>query len=460
MPLGDEFDAAVRVSKIKVTGLFGLYDHEINFKLGDRVTILHGPNGVGKSVLLRLVAAFFGGRYAEFTQTPFDTFAISLTDGSLIEIRVEETKAEQITYRTVHVAVTGSNIEPISYVLPVTRAAERLARDIERQTPYLQRVSDSIYFDSRTSQRISSEEVVERYGSAQDVASMTSVPLESEPQAAKTIRGLITVQLVETQRLLRVPPDARFYPEAYYVPPSDRKTMIATVRSYSEDIVRQVSRTLSRYGTESQKLDQTFPQRLIRSNESLNTQELKDRLNSLDQQHATLNTLGLIDRTFSYPAQSSEIDALDETKRNVMALYVRDTEAKLKFLSELAVRIQLLVVSVNGKFRNKTLSVSRERGLQITDRLGRPVSLEALSSGEQHELVLWYDLLFKVNSNALVLIDEPELSLHVTWQKKFLPELLEIAKTVPFDALVATHSPFIIGDRLDLTVPLDADVEQ
>ena len=90
-------------------------------------------------------------------------------------------------------------------------------------------------------------------------------------------------------------------------------------------------------------------------------------------------------------------------------------------------RIQLLVGSVNGKFRNKTLSVSREKGLQVTDRINRPVSLEALSSGEQHELVLWYDLLFRVDSNALVLIDEPELSLHVTWQKKFLPELLEIA---------------------------------
>jgi hypothetical protein len=226
--------------------------------------------------------------------------------------------------------------------------------------------------------------------------------------------------------------------------------------------VRQVAVTLSRYGTESQKLDQTFPQRLISSTESpSDVEQLKDRLQKLDQTHANLNRLGLIDLVgFSYPASPSQIDALDVIKRNVMALYVRDTEKKLQFLSALAAKIQLLVGSVNGKFRNKSLSVSREKGLQVTDKLGRPVPLEALSSGEQHELVLWYDLLFKVGNNALVLIDEPELSLHVTWQKKFLPELLEIAKTVPFDALVATHSPFIIGDRLDLTVPLDADVDE
>jgi predicted ATP-binding protein involved in virulence len=237
--------------------------------------------------------------------------------------------------------------------------------------------------------------------------------------------------------------------------------MIATVRSYSEDLVRQMGRTLSRYGTESQKLDQTFPERLIRySHSELGTDDLKARLKALDERHTNLSKLGLIDRTFSYPASSTEIDQLEQTKRSVMALYVSDTEKKLAFLDDLAIRIQLLVRSVNGKFRNKTLSVSREKGLEINDSLNRSVSIEALSSGEQHELVLWYDLLFKVGSNALVLIDEPELSLHVSWQKKFLPELLESAKTVPFDALIATHSPFIIGDRLDLTVPLDADVEE
>lgn len=453
----------VRVAKIQVTGLFGLYDHEINLKQDERVTILHGPNGVGKSVLLRLVAAYFGGRYQEFIHTPFVTFAISLTDGSRVQITVnEDTAATANSRKSIQIDITGTQPAPLSFALPVVTAGDRLATQIERSSPFLQKLGESLFFDSRSAQRLTSEEVVERFGTAQDFAAITSVPLELEPPAAKQMRTKIAVQLVETQRLLRAPPEGRYQTEAYYYPPSERKAMIATVRSYSEDIVRQVAITLSRYGTESQKLDQTFPQRLISSTESpSDVEQLKDRLQKLHETHANLNRLGLIDIVgFSYPASPSQIDALDVIKRNVMALYVRDTEKKLQFLSALAGKIQLLVGSVNGKFRNKSLSVSREKGLQVTDKLGRPVQLEALSSGEQHELVLWYDLLFKVGSNALVLIDEPELSLHVTWQKKFLPELLEIAKTVPFDALVATHSPFIIGDRLDLAVPLDADVEE
>ena len=61
---------------------------------------------------------------------------------------------------------------------------------------------------------------------------------------------------------------------------------------------------------------------------------------------------------------------------------------------------------------------------------------------------------FRVPSNTVVLIDEPELSLHVGWQKKFLSDLTAIVELSGLDAVVATHSPFIVGDRDDLLVGL------
>ncbi|MFM0158773.1 AAA family ATPase, partial [Paraburkholderia sediminicola] len=82
-----------------------------------------------------------------------------------------------------------------------------------------------------------------------------------------------------------------------------------------------------------------------------------------------------------------------------------------------------------------------------------------LSSGEQHEIVLMYDLLFRVRPNTLVLIDEPELSLHVTWQKAFLRDLLGIVAAANFDVILATHSPFVVGDRSDLAIALVPDLD-
>ena len=41
----------MRITKISVKGLFGMFDHEIPLNQESRITIVHGPNGVGKTVL-------------------------------------------------------------------------------------------------------------------------------------------------------------------------------------------------------------------------------------------------------------------------------------------------------------------------------------------------------------------------------------------------------------------------
>jgi predicted ATP-binding protein involved in virulence len=130
----------------------------------------------------------------------------------------------------------------------------------------------------------------------------------------------------------------------------------------------------------------------------------------------------------------------------------------LSVLEALSDRIEILLTVLNRKFTNKTVSISRESGLAIYGRDEKPIPVTALSSGEQHELVLLYDLLFKVKPNTLVLIDEPELSLHISWQKAFMDDLLEIIRIAHFDVLVATHSPYIVGDRSDLLVVLSPDL--
>jgi len=141
-----------------------------------------------------------------------------------------------------------------------------------------------------------------------------------------------------------------------------------------------------------------------------------------------------------------------------MALYVQDTQEKLKVLDDLAQRIKVFLDNLNRKFQHKTVKVDRQKGLVAESYDNQSLPLDSLSSGEQHELVLNYDLLFRVRQNTLVLIDEPELSLHLSWQKRFLLDLLEIVKIANFDVLIATHSPFIISDRSDLMVALEAEI--
>ncbi len=54
----------MRVCRISVTKLFGVFDHVIPLNRDERITIIHGPNGYGKTVILQLLNAMFDGRWS------------------------------------------------------------------------------------------------------------------------------------------------------------------------------------------------------------------------------------------------------------------------------------------------------------------------------------------------------------------------------------------------------------
>lgn len=71
----------------------------------------------------------------------------------------------------------------------------------------------------------------------------------------------------------------------------------------------------------------------------------------------------------------------------------------------------------------------------------------ALSSGEKQVVSLFTHLFLSRQTSQIVLIDEPELSLSVPWQKKLLPD---ISKSSNCSLLISvTHSPFIFANELD-----------
>jgi predicted ATPase len=141
--------------------------------------------------------------------------------------------------------------------------------------------------------------------------------------------------------------------------------------------------------------------------------------------------------------------------REALTIYVSDVQEKLEVFDDIAHRIGSLMDIVNDRFKYKHLRVDRQRGFRVfSDTNEAPIKIEDLSSGEQHELVVLYELLFRAPHKGLILVDEPEISLHVAWQSRFLSDLIGILQLTDAYAVVATHSPLIIGTRNDLTVEL------
>ena len=76
---------------------------------------------------------------------------------------------------------------------------------------------------------------------------------------------------------------------------------------------------------------------------------------------------------------------------------------------------------------------------------GKNFDIENLSTGEKTLLSKVLYLYFKDIKNQIILIDEPELSLHPDWQNRVLNLYKDFAEKNNCQIIVATHSPHIIG---------------
>jgi predicted ATPase len=77
----------------------------------------------------------------------------------------------------------------------------------------------------------------------------------------------------------------------------------------------------------------------------------------------------------------------------------------------------------------------------------KAVKLENLSSGEKQIISLFSKLYLERTGDLAILIDEPELSLSLEWQKRLLVDIVKCPNVVLLVA--ATHSPFIFSNELD-----------
>lgn len=109
-----------------------------------------------------------------------------------------------------------------------------------------------------------------------------------------------------------------------------------------------------------------------------------------------------------------------------------------------------------NKFLNETgKSIHINQLGQIKIRIGSADrNLSVLSSGERQILIMFVHLVLdKKLQGGIFIIDEPELSLHISWQDMFVDAVLEANPNLQL--VLATHSPSIIGGRNHMYVPLN-----
>jgi len=75
----------------------------------------------------------------------------------------------------------------------------------------------------------------------------------------------------------------------------------------------------------------------------------------------------------------------------------------------------------------------------------RYLSLDKISSGEKQILVIFLTILLEKNEPFILLMDEPETSLHVEWQSKLIESIKRLNNNIQI--IIATHNPLLMLNR-------------
>ncbi len=452
----------MRITKISVKKLFGVFDHEIPLNQESRITILHGPNGVGKTVLFRMLDGLFSSKYSVFREIPFERFCVEFSNGHALAVEqrfpIQQMRLvepdQPIAYASFsrlgaqieisHSQTDGTGIRP--YSPEYSRARGRRISGIVASIPELERIGSDRWWDAASGETLTVEDIADLYD-----LDPARYP-ETKPKWLQHISDQVNIRFVQAQRL-QSPSDPIEFRNAFEHG-RNSVSSTATVERYSEEIARKIRNTIAIYGQSSQRIDSSFPNRLMDASaiHQLRAEALQTKLAQLEAKSSELMELGLFERK-DVP-DLPKLGLAQENLTNVLSVYVQDIEEKLSVFDEIANQLDILTSIINDRFQHKKLLIEKQDGFVVVASNGQRIPIASLSSGEQHELVLFYQLLFAVKPNTLILIDEPEISLHVNWQEQFLADIQRASKLGDYDILIATHSPDIIGDKHDWMVGL------
>lgn len=451
----------MNIDALQVSGLFESFDHDLRFASDERLMIMIGPNGYGKTMTLRIIDALFNHPATRLVRLPFRRVAVAFDDRTTLVVEKARQSSELKDSFPLRISLCKGKkeLEKFSPKKPQieSRSLDFPLGALDDIIPVLERVGSRQWQNTQTGEVLGLEDVLVTYEEelpelGQSIASPT-------PEWLQEIKSAIPVRLIGTERLTKESgslADRAKYRRQMVSPRWERShSTKRTVRVYSEELAELVNQAMTDYGTLSQSLDRTFPARVVADsntkNESMET--LRGNLDRIESRRQELEEVGLLATEEESHFNVRSLNSVDASRRAVLHVYASDAKQKLSLFDDLYDKVSSFRRIANSRLLYKQV-VPGKAGFRVVSRNGEELDLEMLSSGEQHELVIIYELLFRTKSNALILIDEPELSLHVAWQAKFLSDLEEMAKLSNFMAILATHSPEIIGERWDLTVEL------
>lgn len=417
-----------RLKSVTIKNIWGKNDIEIDLKKD--VNIIIGVNGTGKTTLINLIAAALNVNLKTLTSIQFDTIEIildSFEKNKKPSILLTKTKSNNEIQTEIVYKIRDMATGPITeYRLDLIE--ERLSY---RRVPRHSRSKD---YEQVT--RIINDDGVE--GLKDHLAKLIDITWLTIHRG-KLERGPSQYEYESTvdQKLNEF--QDRFIRYCFY---------LSRMSSYKQEEF-QKSVFLSLVSSKSSSRLFINFESLNISDEHKSLEEIFDKFKLTEEKHKkTLekhfsNTQKIVQKIHNKEKYDFEDfqTILEAIKTHSMVEEWKKTTAEIEKVYE---PLNCFFSIVNDLLYKKKLQRNEKYELIVETDLGHSLTLNKLSSGEKQLLILLGEALLKHGHPITYIADEPELSLHITWQNALISCIKKINPCSQI--LFATHSPDIVSN--------------
>lgn len=401
----------MKVKSLEVKGLYNRYDYVVNFN--DDITFLYGDNGSGKTTILTLLSAIVGGEFEKLFEYTYQEIYLTYIDN--------QDKVNQIAVVTLERNINTSNDGNITKVSFRGLGVEReLNKEQEGEIRVLglnlkkvfNCVDLPLYRQFKYSAglgRINRE--------ARRISGMT--------EALQDVEGMIRNRHIQIMNHINE------------VNEDFKMNIISNLCSFDIDFTHTSDRMSKKQDiTKSKnKLMAAFRELDILNGEQ--SQKIEDFYKKIEE-YSSVKTkdpfvAGYLDHSLKQMNRIVELlDELEDNKKRILTPIRQFEETIQEFFEE----------SKNAQ--DKRIRILNDGRIKVfIDNQVLP--LRVLSSGERQLIIFFANLIFNMETDdeGVFIADEPELSLHLEWQKRFVKTMIKVNPRIQI--IFATHSPELVN---------------
>ena len=433
------------LSKISTRKLFGHFDYDLDFttqtEAANRLVVLYGDNGSGKTTLLKMVFHLLSpiddcGHKSVLAAIKFQLFEVCLADGTIISARRETGTIDE----AIHLKVQKKN----QIATEVTLKVEGDGKIKMQNTP------DQVH--------------VKRFLGALKQLNLEVLFMRDDRRLTSNLdekrRADGGEEFNPNQVWDELPPHRMMH--LHLQPPQSK--LSATVETVNQYFRRHALTATSRGEIDTNKIYDAIIKQLVLPRRASTPPSQDEIVAYLSKMEAVANR----NRDFVKVGLTSPLMAENMLKTlrrakpsawpallNVLRPYIDSVEARLAALEPIRKITDQFIESINSFIgTGKTVSFNLERGLQIQGYDGDILEPDSLSSGEKQLLTLFCHIICVRDKSAVFMIDEPELSLNVKWQRRLVQSLLDCTAGASIQFVMASHSMELLARHRDHVVAL------